>query len=67
MILINYENVDITSDNNLLDWDDDNLFKKVFDVIDVNKLKPIKWNWTHGGASGESITNESIINNINEY
>lgn len=67
MILINYENIDITSDNNLLDWNDDNLFKKVFDVIDINKLKPIKWSWTHGGTSGESINDESIINNINEY
>lgn len=72
MILTNYKKIDISNQIDLLNFinlelSNDELFKKVFDVIDINKLTPIKWNWTHGGASGDNLNDETIIKNINEY
>lgn len=72
MILTNYENIDILNETVLSNWANSeilkiDLFKKVFDVIDINKLKPIRWNWTHGGSNGESLNDETLITNINEY
>jgi len=66
-IMINYKKIDIRTHSHRLNWGDVDLFKEVFDVIDINELKPIRWNWAHGGKNGESFDDSSVIKNINEY
>lgn len=38
-----------------IDWSDTDLCKSVFDVIDINELKPIRWSWARGGSNGDEF------------
>lgn len=53
--------------DSILDWQSDEICQNNFDVIDINELKPIKWNWTHGGVFGESFDSNEVITNIKFY
>ena len=66
-IILNYKKIDINKQSHQLNWTDDVSFKEIFDVIDINKLKPMRWNWSHGGRNGEEFNDNSVIRNINEY
>ena len=72
MFTKNIENVDAEYQN--IDWASIDLCKEVFDIIDINELKPMRWSWVRGGSNGENfdksyVTDPSMdfISNINEY
>lgn len=51
-------------------WDSNEICSENFDVIDINELSPIKWNWSHGGQFGNSFVynpNNPTISNIKQY
>lgn len=69
----NYKNYELF-DYDTIDWADDLLCKNMFDVIDINELKPIRWFWGRVGSGGDvfdenSTSDESMafIKTIDEY
>lgn len=57
-----------------ISWSDTQLCKDIFDVIDINELKPIRWAWARGGSNGDTFDESdapdksmSFIKTIEEY